>query len=109
MALVKAQIPADAGNFTVISRGEPGAAALAEAVAALRRAGADLAECRFVLATGIRFYGDYEVRNDMILLNEAIFEKPARMMVAAFAGYGDVVGNDWAIHRLIDVTRERVS
>ncbi|MGL4811890.1 MAG: hypothetical protein ACRCXM_08940, partial [Beijerinckiaceae bacterium] len=105
MALVRAQLPQDADSFTVISTAHPGGEALRDAVAALRRAGGDLTKVRFVLADGMRFYGDHEVRGDAILLNETIFTKPDRMTLAVFNGYADVVGGDWPVNRLIELTR----
>ena len=105
MALVKAQIPADADNYTVISTDHPAGEALRSAVSALSRAGGDLSKVRFVLADGMRFYGDHEVRNDMILINESIFGKPERIMVAVFSGYAEVVDGAWPIKRLIEMTK----
>ena len=75
------------------------------AVSALSRAGGDLSKVRFVLADGMRFYGDHEVRNDMILINESIFGKPERIMVAVFSGYAEVVDGAWPIKRLIEMTK----
>lgn len=106
MALVKAKLPVDANKFTVISTKTPGGEALRGAVSALQRAGGDLSKARFVLADGMKFYGDYEVRNDMILLNEAIYEDPARMKVAVFNGYAKIVDPAWPIKRLIEMTGE---
>ena len=105
MALVKAQLPADADGFTVISKGEPGAETLSNGLSILRAAGADLSKCRFVLASGMRFYGDYEVRGDMILINEAVFEKQERMTLALFGGYAEIVDANWPIKRLIELTQ----
>ena len=105
MALVKAQLPQNADSFTVISTEHPGGEALREAVIALRRAGGDLAKVKFVLADGMKFYGDHEVRGDAILINEVIFTKPERMMLAVFNGYADVVDSAWPIKRLIEMTR----
>lgn len=106
MALVKAQLPQDADSFTVISTEHPGGENLRAAVTALRKAGGDLAKVKFVLADGMRFYGDHEVRGDAILINEAIYAKPDRMLLAVFNGYADVVDSAWPIKRLIEMTRE---
>lgn len=105
MALVKAQLPADADGFTVISTEHPGGEALRNAVSALHRAGGDLTKVKFVLADGMRFYGDHEVRGDAILINEAIYTKPDRMLLAVFNGYADVVDSAWPIKRLIEMTK----
>ena len=95
MALVRAQMPADKLSYTTLSREQPGGAALHDAMQVLAACGADLSRASFVLAEGIKFYGDHEVRNGAVFINSDIFDKPDRMIIAVIEGYHTVVGNHW--------------
>lgn len=101
MALVRAQIPADAGSCTIVSREQPGGAALHDALQVLRSTGADLSKSTFVLAEGISFYGDFEVRNNAVFLNQNIFNDADRMTLAVVEGYAEVVGNHWLAKQVV--------
>lgn len=106
MARVKAQLPTDASEATVISKAQPGGETLIEALKRLRGVGADLSKCKFVLAEGITFYGDFEVRGDAVFLNQSIFENQDKMTLACLLGYDGVVGNKWLARKLLSVTEK---
>lgn len=106
MALVRAQLPADANGVTVFSQDAPGGEALMVALRQLRACGADLSKCKFVLAAGVNFYGHYEVRGDAVFLNESIFGRQDAMTLACLKGFDDVVGHDWMAKRLISMVAE---
>lgn len=101
MALVRAQLPADSSIATVYSSETVGGKELGVAMQVARSIGADLSECKFVLAAGVKFYGDYEVRGDAVFLNEAIFSDQGRMTLAVVEGYGEIKGKHWLAKRLI--------
>lgn len=101
MVLVRAQLPADGGSTTIVSKSDPGGECLMVALQVLRDSGADLSECKFVLASGVNFYGEYEVRGAAVFLNESIFMKQERMTIAVIEGYADAVGNHWLARQLI--------
>lgn len=104
LAIVQAALPPDPDSYTVYSEAQPGGSALAHAVGRLRKAGGDPTRVKFYLAKGVNFYGDYTIKNDVIYLNENIFDKPDRMTIAVFEGYEEKVEKLWAIKRLIELT-----
>jgi hypothetical protein len=101
MALVRAQLPDDTSSCTIVSREQPGGAALHDALQVLRATGADLSKVTFVLAEGVHFFGDYDVRNKAVFLNEDIFSKPDRMTLAVVEGYAEISGHHWLAKQLI--------
>lgn len=107
MALVKAKMPADRMMTTVLSREQPGGAALHDALRLLAACGADLSKATFVLAEGVAIYGDYNVKGRAVFLNEAVFDKPARMAVAVFEGYAETVGDGWLAKALIETAKAK--
>jgi hypothetical protein len=101
-ALVRAQLPADGGTATVLSKSQPGGECLMNALSVLRLLNADLTICQFVLAEGLKFYGDMEVKKKAIFINEAIFSDQDRMTVAVIEGYAAIAGKHWMARRLIE-------
>lgn len=101
MGLVRAQLPADASEATIISKETPGGEALRYALGILRDLGGDLSKCQFVLAEGMKFYGDFEVKKKAVFLNQSIFENQPKMLLAVVEGYAEVVGNSWLAKSLI--------
>jgi len=101
MGLVRAQLPADTSTATIISKDTPGGQALRYSLDILCDLGADLTKCQFVLAEGIKFHGDYEVKKRAVFLNQNIFDNQSRMILAVVEGYAEVVGNSWLAKRLI--------
>ncbi|WP_299830720.1 hypothetical protein [uncultured Roseobacter sp.] len=101
-ALVRAQLPEEITTATVLSRSQPGGEALSSALNVMRELGADLTKCKFVLAEGISFYGDYDVRNGAIFLNEAIFDNTEKMTVAVIEGFSEVAKGNWMARKLIE-------
>lgn len=101
MGVVRAQLPPDADVATIYSKSDPGAEALSGALSVARSVGVDMTRVKFVLAHGIRFYGDYEVRKDAVFLHEDIFQKPERMLIAVLEGYAEVVGHHWLAKQIV--------
>lgn len=106
MALVKAKLPVDTDQYTVIQKAAPGGKTLLEAIRKLQKCGADLSKVKFVLADGIEFYGDCEVKNKAIFLNQKIFDNQERMDIACVNGYNSIVGNSWLARALLKTVKE---
>ena len=102
MALVRAQLAVDTNQYTVYSKADPGAETFANAMVVLRNTGADLSKAVFVLASGVSFYYDYEIRNGKIFINEKIFKNQEKMNVAVIEAYSTIVGGHWMAKQLIE-------
>jgi hypothetical protein len=101
MALVKAQMPKDKTIATVYGKAEPGGLCLSNALEVLRSLDADLSNCQFVLASGVKFYGAFDVRNTAIFLHEDIFEDQEKMTIAVLEGFAELSGHHWFAKQLM--------
>lgn len=100
-AVVRAQLPTDGSQATILQKGAPGAETLSESLSVLRAVGADLSKAKFVLAEGIPIYRDFDVRGDAVFLSEDIFDNQDRMNLAVVEGYASVCGGNWLARQVI--------